>query len=47
MSFKSGADYFIGNKIVIPAHEAAEAVATSKRFVAHFAALVTIPDPST
>jgi hypothetical protein len=42
--FKSVADYLTGDEAVTSAAEAAEAVATSKRFVAHFAALVTLPE---
>jgi uncharacterized protein (UPF0332 family) len=42
--FKSVADYLTGDEAVISTAEAAEAVATSKRFVAHFAALVPLAD---
>src|SRR5271170_6673695 len=42
--FKSVADYLTGDEAVTSAAEAAEAVATSKRFVAHFAALVALPE---
>ena len=42
--FKSVADYLTGDEAVTSAAEAAEAVATSKRFVAHFTALVPLPD---
>jgi len=41
--FKSVADYFTGAEAVTSATQAAEAVATSKRFVAHFAGLVPLP----
>lgn len=39
--FKSVADYFTGPDAVTSAHDAAEAVATSKRFVVHFSTLVS------
>ena len=42
--FKSVADYLTGDEAVTSAAEAAEAVATSKRFVTHFAALVALPE---
>ena len=42
--FKSVADYLTGDEAVTSAAEAAEAVATSKRFVAHFTALVPLVD---
>ena len=42
--FKSIADYLTGDEAVTSTAEAAEAVATSKRFVAHFAALVPLAD---
>ena len=42
--FKSVADYLTGDEAVTSAAEAAEAVATSKRFVAHFAELVPLAD---
>ncbi len=42
--FKSVADYLTGDEAVTSAAEAAEAVANSKRFVAHFAALVPLAD---
>src|ERR1700734_3640454 len=41
--FKSVADYFAGAEAVTSAADASEAVATSKRFVAHFAGLVPLP----
>ena len=41
--FKSVADYFTGAEAVTSAADAAEAVAASKRFVAHFAGLVPLP----
>jgi uncharacterized protein (UPF0332 family) len=41
--FKSVADYFSGSNPVTSAEAAAEAIATARRFVAHFAGLVTIP----
>ena len=41
--FKSVSDYFTGAEAVTSATEAAEAVATSKRFAAHFASLVSLP----
>lgn len=44
--FKSGADYFTGEYMVISAHEAAEAVITAKRFVAHFSDLVPVVSPT-
>jgi uncharacterized protein (UPF0332 family) len=42
--FKSVADYLTGDEAVTSAAEAAEAVATSKRFVAHFTTLVSLPE---
>jgi uncharacterized protein (UPF0332 family) len=42
--FKSVADYFSGPNPVTSAADAAEAVATAKRFVAHFAQLVPAPN---
>ncbi len=41
--FKSVADYFTGAEAVTSAADASEAVATSKRFVSHFAGLVSLP----
>ena len=42
--FKSIADYFSGpNPVTLP-EDAAEAIATAKRFVAHFTELVPAPD---
>jgi hypothetical protein len=41
--FKSVADYFSGPDPVTSPEEAAEAIETAKRFVAHFAALVPVP----
>jgi len=40
--FKSIADYFSGPNPVTSPEDAAEAVATAKRFVAHFTELVLI-----
>jgi uncharacterized protein (UPF0332 family) len=42
--FKSVADYFAGPNPVTSAEDAVEAVATAKRFVAHFTQLVPIPN---
>lgn len=42
--FKSVADYLTGDEAVTSAVEAVKAVATSKRFVAHFAVLVSLPE---
>lgn len=39
--YKSIADYFTGPEASISAEEASNAVATAKRFVAHFADLIT------
>jgi uncharacterized protein (UPF0332 family) len=44
--FKSVADYFSGPNPVTSAADAAAAVETAKRFVAHFAELVPAPDSS-
>jgi uncharacterized protein (UPF0332 family) len=49
--FKALADYGVGPDAVISASAAAEAVATAKQFVAHFAGLVAVtatqrPDPA-
>jgi uncharacterized protein (UPF0332 family) len=44
--FKSIADYFSGPDPKTSSEDAAEAVATAKRFVAHFARLVPIPQPA-
>ena len=42
--FKSVADYFSGPNPVTSPEEAAEAIETAKRFVAHFTQLVPIPN---
>jgi uncharacterized protein (UPF0332 family) len=44
--FKSVADYSTGPDAVTSARDAYEAVATAKRFVAHFTSLVSIPSPA-
>jgi uncharacterized protein (UPF0332 family) len=42
--FKSVADYSTGDEAVTSAHEATDAVATAKSFIAHFRGLAPIPD---
>ncbi|MGO9005712.1 MAG: HEPN domain-containing protein [Beijerinckiaceae bacterium] len=42
--FKSVADYFTSDEAGTSAQEAGEAIATAKRFVEHFTALVSIPN---
>ena len=44
--FKSVADYGIGPDAVTSASQAADAVATAKRFVSHFRNLVEVPSPA-
>ncbi len=43
--YKSIADYFTGPDARTSAEEATGAVATSRRFVTHFAELIAIPNP--
>jgi uncharacterized protein (UPF0332 family) len=42
--FKSVADYFSGPNPVISQHEAEEAIATARQFVAHFSQYVSLPN---
>jgi uncharacterized protein (UPF0332 family) len=44
--FKSVADYGVGPDAVTSVSQAADAIATAKRFVSHFRGLLAIPDAS-